>query len=150
MKKRRFQPMKTAPHLWSISLVPLLLMGCASHVGKAPDSTGKLDIHGSWLLKTVGGRSPDVVAIKTWRISFSGDQQWTYSGEMTGRFAGMQVSGSGRWTLQSDVLNYAAENNKGESKITVKDGVLTLSPDPVIAPGGKTRVVTTYVPVSSP
>jgi hypothetical protein len=120
----------------------LLLFGCGHRI--AGDSTDAKDILGSWVLETVGGVPPSAVAIKEWRISFSADKKWAYSGEMTGRFAGTQLSGSGQLKLRSDVLLYSAGANKGESKVTVKDKILTLSPDPIVMPDGKTPAVTTY------
>jgi hypothetical protein len=123
----------------------LLLVACASrgHI-VAADSIDAKDLPGPWVLETAGGESPGVLAIKSWRINFSGDQRWTYAGEMTGRFAGMQVRGSGEWRINSNLLEYSAGANKGQSKVIIHDRLLTLSPDPVVMPEGKTRVVTTY------
>jgi hypothetical protein len=129
----------------SAFFVFLLLVVCATHSHIiAADSIDTKDLLGAWVLETVGGQPPGVFAIRSWRINFSPDQRWTYAGEMTGRFAGMQLRGSGEWRLNSTLLEYSAGANKGQSKVIIRDGSLTLTPDPVVMPEGKTRVVTTY------
>jgi len=126
-------------------LALMLLVVCASrgHI-IAADSIDAKDLLGSWVLETAGGEPPSVLAIKSWRINFSADQRWTYAGEMTGRFAGMQLRGSGEWRINSTLPEYSAGANKGQSKVIIRDRLLTLSPDPVVMPEGKTRVVPTY------
>ena len=118
-----------------LGLVPLL---------RAQHSIAAKDVAGVWILETAAGQPPASVNIKTWRIDFSADGKWTYAGEMTGQFGGVRVNGSGSWKIVSDALEYTAGDNKGSSKPTIKNGILTLSPDPVVTPGGKTPVVTTY------
>jgi hypothetical protein len=102
------------------------------------------DMLGTWALETVGGGPPGASNIKSWQIVFSADNQWTYSGEMTGTFAGMQVNGSGTWGVISGVLDYSVEGSEGRSTATIRERILTLTPDPVIMPDGKTAAVTTY------
>jgi len=123
-------------------LLCVLLVGCTSGDNRA--SIEEKDLAGAWVLETVGGSPPSTVNIKSWRINFSANQKWTYSGEMTGPFGGAQVSGSGTWTISAVVLEYTAGNNKGQSIVTIQNGTLTLSPDPVIMPDGKTPTVTKY------
>jgi hypothetical protein len=125
--------------------VCVLLVGCTSLGHKAQDPPiNTKDLSGTWVLETVGGKPPGAVNIKSWRIKFSTNEQWTYSGEMTERFGGMQLSGSGSWKISSGSLEYTAGNNKGRSIPTIQDGTLTLSPDPVVMPDGKSPIVTTY------
>jgi hypothetical protein len=105
---------------------------------------GPRDLDGPWDLETVAGKPANSINIQTWRITFSASQQWTYFGEMTERFGGMRLSGSGTWKIVSGELEYTAGENKGRSNVMIKNGVLTLSPDPVVMPDGKTPAVTTY------
>ena len=96
------------------------------------------------MLETAGGDPPTTINIKSWRITFSANHQWTYSDEMTDKFAGMRLNGSGTWEIKSGVLEYTAGTNKGRSTPTIRQQTLTLSPDPVVMLGGKTPMVTTY------
>ena len=105
------------------------------------------DVYGAWVLKTINGLPPSNLQIKDWRIDFLTNQHWTYSGEMTGHFTGMKLSGEGSWRIQSDSsgsLEYTAGENSGRSTITLRNGLLRLSPDPVIVQDGKNPVTTTY------
>jgi hypothetical protein len=102
------------------------------------------DILGAWVLETIGGGPPGASNIKSWMIVFFANNQWTYAGEMTGIFAGLQVNGSGTWEISLGVLDYTVEGDKGRSMAAIRERILTLSPDPVIVPDGKTPVVTTY------
>jgi hypothetical protein len=122
-----------------------LVVSCA-RLGKSEEdaSLRANDLVGTWVLETVGGDPPATINIKSWRIVFSANHQWTYSGEMTGRFAGMQLNGSGAWEISSGVLEYTAGANKGRSTPTIRQRILTLSPDPVVMPDGKKPAVTTY------
>jgi hypothetical protein len=110
-------------------------------VAQQPPSTPLI---GTWILKTVAGRPPATINIKSWQISFSADGTWKYSGDMMGPFDGTHLQGSGSWTLKDGILSYTAGSNQGNSKATVKARVLSLSPDPVVKPGGKTDVDTEY------
>ena len=108
-------------------------------------AVGSKDITGTWILETVAGKPPGSINIKTWRISFTANQQWTYGGEMNEKFGGMKLSGSGSWKIIANELEYAAGSNKGRSKLRIDNGVLILTPDPVVTmPGGKFPAVTTY------
>jgi hypothetical protein len=120
-------------------------LSCA-RLGKSAEeaSIRANDLLGTWVLETVGGEPPATINIKSWRIVFSTNHQRTYSGEMTGKFAGMQLNGSGAWEISSGVLEYTAGESKGQLTPTIRQRILTLSPDPVIMPDGKTPVVTTY------
>lgn len=110
-----------------------------------PDAkTNPKTLEGTWILETVAGKPPVSSNVKTWRINFAANHQWTYSGEMAGVFDGTRVNGSGTWEIVSGALDYTAGSNKGTSKLTIKNGTLTLTPDPVIMPGGKTPAETTY------
>jgi hypothetical protein len=122
------------------------LVVSSARLGKSAEeaSIRANDLLGTWVLETVGGDPPATINIKSWQIAFSTNHQWTYSGDMTGRFAGMQLNGSGTWEISSGVLEYTAGANKGRSKPTIRQRTLTLSPDPVVMPDGKRPVVTTY------
>ncbi len=103
------------------------------------------EIIGSWNLKTVSGNSPDKISIKSWKIDFSEDGKWNYSGEMTGQFEGMELKGSGTYKINGKEFEYTAGENSGKSAIEIKDKFLVLSPDPVIKPNsGKVDVKTVY------
>ena len=124
-------------------LICLTLVGCTSTRPLQP-ITDPNNLSGSWVLETVNGRPPKTVNIASWRISFATNRHWTFGGEMAGRFQGMQINGSGSWDIESGILQWVAENRKGQSKATIQGAILTLSPDPVITPGGKSPAVTTY------
>ena len=129
----------------AVVLLCFLVGGCARLGKSAGDaSTRADDLLGTWVLETVGGDPPATINMRSWRIVFSTNHQWTYSGEMTGKFAGMEVNGSGTWKISSGVLEYTAGENKGQSTPTIRQRILTLSPDPVVMPDGKTPVFTTY------
>jgi hypothetical protein len=129
----------------AVVLLCFLVVGCTRPGKSAEDASIRADdLLGTWLLETVGGDPPGTINIKSWRIVFSTNQQWTYSGEMTGKFAGMHLNGSGTWKVSSGVLEYTAGENKGRLTPTIRQRILTLSPDPVVMPDGKTPVVTTY------
>ena len=102
----------------------------------------------TWELKSVAAHPPSALNIRSWKIAFGRDGRWTYSGEMMGRFDGMKLRGDGSWNTKGRRLSYTAGANHGETEFTIKNDFLTLSPDPVVMPDGKTRVTTTYQKVS--
>src|ERR1700676_3039593 len=84
-----------------VVLLCFLVVSCA-RLGKSAEADASIranDLLGTWVLETVGGDPPATINIKSWRIVFSTNHQWTYSGEMTGKFAGMQLNGSGTWEI---------------------------------------------------
>jgi hypothetical protein len=82
--------------------------------------------------------------MKTWRVNFLPNKQWSFSGTMNENFGGMAVNGEGTWSLVSGELEYTAGSNHGRTKLAIAEGILTLSPDPIIRPDGKTPAVATY------
>ncbi len=110
----------------------VLLLGGGEAGRSSTQSKGLL---GAWDLTRAGEGDPASINIKTFRIEFREDGSWTYRGEM---------EGSGKWTMKEQSLEYTAGDNKGISSVSVSGNRLTLSPDPVIAVGGKTGVTTTY------
>ncbi|HJZ97893.1 MAG TPA: lipocalin family protein [Candidatus Solibacter sp.] len=141
--------------LWC-SLAVVTLLGCwacgGGSSGRKTEAPAKTEaprlsqdaLIGKWRLESIEGKPPTSEDIETWTVEFKPDGNWSYTGQMTQRFARMPLGGAGTWKLNSGVLEYSSGNNKGRSTVTLGDG-LTLSPDPVIAPdGGKYRVVTVY------
>jgi hypothetical protein len=124
----------------------LLLAVCASPgYIVAADSTDANSLLGSWVLETVDGEPPADLAIKSWQINFSADHKWTYGGELTEKFPGMQLRGAGEWKINAAMLEYSAGGDKGQSRVSFRDKLLILTPDPVVViPKSKTRVVTIY------
>jgi hypothetical protein len=111
------------------------------HTQAAPPTS----LLGAWELTSVGGKDPATINIKSWQIEFREQGKWLYSGAMTGKYEGMNLSGSGTWLLQGSHLDYTAGANKGQTAAHVERGFLILSPDPVIRLHGKEPVETRYV-----
>jgi hypothetical protein len=111
----------------------------------APPST----LLGAWELRSVGGKDPTTINIKSWQIEFREEGKWQYSGAMTGKYEGMKLSGSGTWLLQGSHLDYTAGANKRQTAAHFERSFLTLSPDPVIRLHGKEPVETQYVRAAS-
>src|SRR5262249_29411978 len=110
-----------------------LSLGCHA-VGNSnrPEQISANQLIGGWRLKTVDNQSPSEINIKSWLIEFSDKQKWTYSGEMTGQYAGMALQGSGTWSINGGLLDYTAGDNKGQTKISIQSDMLILTPDPVV------------------
>jgi len=118
----------------------------SQHTEASPSS----NLLGAWKLKSVGGKDPATINIKSWKIEFREQGKWTYSGAMTGEYEGMKLGGSGTWLLEGSQLDYTAGANKGETTVHVGGSSLTLSPDPVVRLHGKELVETRYVRPVSP
>jgi hypothetical protein len=73
---------------------------------------------GAWHLKSVGGKDPTTISIKSWQIEFREQGNWVYSGAMTGEYEGTKLSGSGTWLLKGSELDYTAGSNKGRRSLT--------------------------------
>jgi len=124
----------------------LLLVGCrkpANNEGYPSVNIEPRQLIGAWKLKTVGGKDLAAINLQFYRAEFLENGEWTYSGAMAGSLSGMKMRGSGTWNIQSGNFNYTAGQNKGQSKITIQDNILTLSPDPVVL-DPKNEAVTTY------
>lgn len=108
-------------------------------------SVSTADVTGAWILDTVAGSAPDSINVKRWRINLAANGQWTYSVEMNEKYSGKRLDGSGSWKIVSGESEYTADGIKVKSRLMIRDGKLTLSPDPVVAmPGGHPAVMTTY------
>src|SRR6185369_14263158 len=119
-----------SPNIWRAIVRLVVILLCLLAAGytqlcKTADGASIRgdDLLGTWVLETVGGKPPATINIKSWRIVFSTNHRWTYSGEMTGNFAGMQVNGSGTWAISSGVLEYTAGANKGRSTPTIRQRI---------------------------
>ena len=121
------------------------LAGCDGFVGEVAVAPTQ-QLPSTWSLATVDNDVPARVNIKSWQLSIDNDGNWSYSGEMQGQWAGMQLKGDGRWKVVSPgKIEYTAGDNSGTLTYRVTNDMLTLSPDPVIAkPGGVGSAVTTY------
>ncbi|HEX3742427.1 MAG TPA: hypothetical protein VHW09_00790 [Bryobacteraceae bacterium] len=117
----------------------IVLLGIAAAHGEQNEM-----LVSAWELKTVADHPPSTLNIKFWNIQFGRDGNWSFSGEMMGRYEGMKLAGHGTWSTEQSQLSYTAGSNHGRSEFTIKNGVLTLSPDPVVRPDGKTPVTATY------
>lgn len=123
------------------------LISCRSSqaISSAPAQTMNEKILGAWNLKTVAGITPDKFNIKSWQAEFFAGGKWDFSGSMSGPYEGMQLKGSGTYQISGNEFHYTAGDRSGKSLIEVKDGLLMLSPDPVVKPnGGKDDVTTEY------
>lgn len=99
---------------------------------------------GAWDLKSVGGADPSSINIRTYKVVFEEGGTWRYEATMSGQYEGMQLKGSGSWSVKGDKLQYTAGANKGETSIRISRNSLTLSPDPVLRPKGTDVVEATY------
>lgn len=109
-----------------------------------PPKTARDQILGAWQLQTINGQSPISQNIESYQVQFLNDNTWSYSAKMGGVYQGMEMKGSGTWELNSDTLQYVAGANHGQCKVTLRNDLLTVSPDPVISPNGKEAAVTIY------
>ena len=126
-------------------LVCLFLAGCAQPKVTAPATNlSPEQLVGSWKLKSVDGASPTTIDVKSYKAEFLKDGAWKFFCEMGGRYAGMQLEGSGKWQIINGSLHCTAGANQNKSKLTIENQILKLSPDPVLLRGGKTPLTTTY------
>ncbi len=127
----------------AVVISTILIAGCAPFSSDT-QAAASPSLIGAWELISVGAENPNTINIKSWRIEFREQGKWLYSGAMTGRYEGMQLSGFGTWALQKDHLNYTAGANKGQAVAHFEHSFLILSPDPVIRLHGKELVETRY------
>jgi hypothetical protein len=125
------------------------LVSCHSGTETPSKISDARSLLGNWKLRTVGGKAPATINIKSWQVDFQIKGKWNYSGEMTGLFDGMKLSGSGTWLVQGDQLEYTAGDSKGKTTVHLDGDSLLLSPDPVIMVKGKQPVETGYVKLRS-
>jgi hypothetical protein len=123
---------------WRLPAATILLIVAAGRAGQNER------VVATWELKSVAGRAPETLNIKSWEIAFRRGGRWTYSGEMKGPYEGLKLSGDGTWKTEGAQIRYAAGDNQGQSEFMIEKNVLTLSPDPVVMPDGKTHAATTY------
>src|SRR5579859_929067 len=129
MKTTRKTTRKTTLSAARAGLILLVAgFGALSYSGASPSSK----LMGAWKLKSVGGKDPSSINIKSWQIEFRAQGKFVYSGSMAGEFEGTQVSGSGTWTLAGNQLDYTAGDNKGKATVHLDSNSLTFSPDPVL------------------
>ncbi len=82
--------------------------------------------------------------IKSLQLVFAVDGRWTTDVEMQGNFAGMQMKGDGRWSLEDGLVRYTAGANSGQSCVHLSSGRLVLEPDFGVARDGTTLVPCEY------
>jgi len=129
-----------------VAVISLLSVGCrkpANNEGNPSVNIEPKQLIGVWKLKTVGGKDLAAINLQSYRVEFLENGEWKYSAAMAGSLSGMKMQGSGTWNIQSGNFDYTAEQNKGQSKITIQGNILTLSPDPVVL-DPKNKAVTTY------
>ena len=137
----RFIPMRQLAKA-ILALIFSLVAGCDRGSGSPPVSSTALV--GTWQLQSVADKSPDTISIQKYEAEFLGDGTWEYRATMAGRFAGTEMKGSGTWKLDGEFMQYSAGANTGRTRVAIVGNVLTLSPDPVVTPGGKTKSTTRY------
>jgi hypothetical protein len=129
-----------------VCLTVIAAFGCKSQRAEAPSTVSRPGgLLGKWKLKSVGGKAPATISIKSWQVEFREQGQWQYSGEMSGQYAGMKLSGSGTWLEQGEHLEYTAGAGKGKTTVHFDADSLILSPDPVLVLNGREPVDTRYV-----
>jgi hypothetical protein len=94
---------------------------------------------GTWSLASVNGAPISTQQLKSHQVHFVEDGTWTFTSEMTGRYEGMHLEGSGTWKFSEATLEYTAGANSGVSTATMDASTLTLDPDPVISPSAGTE-----------
>jgi hypothetical protein len=110
----------------------------------AGDRLPSLLSNGVWELKSTSKGKPEQLNIETYTASFNSDGSWIFKSSLNGKFAGMTVEGAGSWSITGSTLNYTAGDNSGSSTIVIKDGILYLSPDPVVLFNGSEQIKTEY------
>ncbi|GAC1399611.1 MAG: hypothetical protein NVSMB56_14620 [Pyrinomonadaceae bacterium] len=102
-------------------------------------------IVGVWRLKSVNGKHPSAVYIKSHQLQVSPEGTWAFITKLDGHFEGITIKGSGDWKLKHGQLSYRVLNEKRTSAIELHENMLTLSPDISIVSNGKTPIPATYV-----
>jgi len=132
--------------LRSALAISILLVAGLGVMSQRTDASSRVlpsaNLLGTWKLKAVGGKDPATIAIKSWQVEFREQGNWIYSGSMTGKWEGMKLSGSGKWSLQGNHLEYTAGVNTGKATVHINNDSLVLSPDPVVRLNGKEAVET--------
>lgn len=129
--------------------IVLIITGFGTILEKS-EASPSLDLRGAWQLKSVAGKDPTIINIKSWRIEFQGHEKWIYSGTMAGEFEGTQLNGSGTWLLDGNQLRYTAGDNTGTTTVRIEGSSLKLSPDPVLRVSGKEPIDTEYMRLAKP
>jgi hypothetical protein len=128
----------------------ILIVASSGAISQHTQTSPSSNLQGAWKLGSVGGKDPATINIKSWQIEFREQGKWIYYGAMTGKYEGMQLSGSGTWLLERNQFDYTAGANKGKTAIQIDGDSLTFSPDPVIRLQGKEPIETRYVRLVSP
>lgn len=128
----------------------ILLIAAIAAMPRHTNAMPSSDLLGAWRLTAVDGKNPTTINVKSWKIEFKEEGKWVYAGAMSGEYEGTQVSGSGTWLLQGNLLDYTAGDTKGQTTVHVDRNSLTFSPDPVLRSGGKVPLETRYVRPVSP
>ena len=110
----------------------------------AGDRLPSLLVSNAWKLVETDKGLPSKMFIKEYKMTFLPDGNWSFNSELTGKYAGMKMNGSGTWRVKEETLIYTAGDNSGKSQIEIKDGILRLNPDPVVVFNGIEPVATIY------
>lgn len=111
------------------ALMVVLGGGCT---GEAPTKSLSDQMIGRWKLTRLAGQPVAQSQLREWDIQFRKGGVWTYQGSLSGTYAGMRVSGSGRWSIRQRTLTYSAGDARGSSRVELSGRQLTLFPDPVL------------------
>lgn len=102
-------------------------------------------VSNAWELVDTSKGKPEKLDIKAYKLTFSMDGTWHYISSQGNEYGGFNVKGSGTWMIEDTQLIFTVGDNKGKSKISISNGQLSLSPDPVLLFDGKEAINTTYI-----
>jgi len=111
------------------SIIVFLL--CLFHPpAKSGERLPSLLISNSWELQAVTDEQGKAAKISSYILSFKANGSWYYRFKST---QGVKPSKhSCRWRVEGTTLKYQCENSKGESQLSIENGILHFNSDPVL------------------
>jgi hypothetical protein len=110
---------------------------------RKPEVSSK-DLSGTWELTTAGGQSLAALNIQSWQMSLENDGTWNYTGRLMGPLTGTLTGPGGTWKIEGHTIHFTVGARPVDSNVVLADGVLSLAPDPIVMPDGKTPVSSTW------
>ena len=98
-------------------------------------------VNGVW---SALGQPPSDVQIKSVQINIDRDGNWSSDIEMEGNFAGVSMTGDGKWAMADGVVSYTSGAISGKSRVQLESGRLVLDPDFAIRKDGTIEVKGEY------
>jgi len=130
--------------LLALIAVCLSFAGCEANTTATSNALAPSNLYGDWQLTTANGGEPSALNIGEYIATFSDDGTWQYRSNMVGTYAGMTLEGSGDWKLDGKVLHYTAGDNSGTCNVSLSNGALAFSEDPVLVDTQQNPIPTEY------